>query len=220
MLRRLGTLIAAVLVTACGTSVRRATSSSSPALITQSGTASWYGPGFDGKETSSGERYDQNALTAAHRTLPLGTRVRVTNAANGRSVDVRINDRGPFVDDRIIDLSRAAARALDMIGPGTAQVLIEVLESPFPIDSMPTSLRFTVQVGSFTNRANADELRTRIEKSARDVSIMTAVVGGRTYYRVQVGVFDAHDAAEREARRLRDAGIDAIVTERPAAQDR
>jgi rare lipoprotein A len=110
------------------------------APVTQTGTASWYGPGFQGKLTASGDVYDQNLLTAAHRTLPLGTRVRVTNLSNGRSVEVRINDRGPFVGDRIIDLSRAAATRLDMNGPGTAEVRVEVLDAPVPIDSIPRAV--------------------------------------------------------------------------------
>src|SRR5215472_10241126 len=96
---------------------------------TQTGIASWYGPGFHGRRTSSGEIYNQFDLTAAHQTLPHGTRVRVTNLTNGRTVQVRINDRGPFVDDRIIDLSYAAARQIDMIGPGTAPVRMEVVGS-------------------------------------------------------------------------------------------
>ncbi len=95
---------------------------------TEEGIASWYGPGFDGKETANGERYDQDALTAAHPTLPFGTRVRVTLLATGRNVVVRINDRGPDFDPRIIDLSRAAGRALGLIRPGTGQVRLEVLE--------------------------------------------------------------------------------------------
>src|SRR5262245_46591175 len=86
------------------------------------GIASWYGPGFHGNRTANGEIYDQNELTAAHRTLPLGSRAMVTNLTNGRSVEVRINDRGPFVDGRVIDLSYAAARTLGMVGPGTAHV--------------------------------------------------------------------------------------------------
>ena len=94
---------------------------------TQTGIASWYGPGFHGRRTSSGEVYNQYDLTAAHQTLPHGTRVQVTNLTNGRSVLVRINDRGPFVDDRIIDLSYAAARQIDMIGPGTAMVQVEIV---------------------------------------------------------------------------------------------
>ncbi len=93
----------------------------------QVGVASWYGPGFHGNRTANGEIYDQYELTAAHPSLPLGTRVMVTNLENGRAVQVRINDRGPFVDGRVIDLSYGAARVLRMIGPGTTQVRIDVL---------------------------------------------------------------------------------------------
>jgi len=96
----------------------------------QTGVASWYGPGFHGKRTANGEIYDQYELTAAHPSLPLGTRAMVTNLTNGRAVEVRINDRGPFVDGRVIDLSYAAARSVGMIGPGTAPVRVEVLETP------------------------------------------------------------------------------------------
>ncbi len=92
-----------------------------------SGVASWYGPGFHGRKTASGERYNMNALTAAHKTLPFGTRVRVTNRNNGKSVVVKINDRGPYVGGRVIDLSRGAARSIGMIGTGTAKVTVEVL---------------------------------------------------------------------------------------------
>src|SRR5881398_3313290 len=95
----------------------------------QLGVASWYGPGFHGNRTANGEIYDQYELTAAHRTLPLGTRVMVTNLSNGRAVEVRINDRGPFVGGRAIDLSYAAACVLHVVGPGTARVRIEVLPS-------------------------------------------------------------------------------------------
>ena len=93
----------------------------------ETGVASWYGPGFHGKKTSNGERYDQNAMTAAHKLLPFGTRLQVTNLNNGRSIVVRINDRGPFVGSRIIDLSKEAARQLHMIGSGTARVKLVAL---------------------------------------------------------------------------------------------
>ena len=92
-----------------------------------SGVASWYGPGFHGRTTANGERYNMNDLTAAHKSLKFGTKVRVTNQNNGLSVVVRINDRGPYVGRRIIDLSKSAAQAIDMIGPGTAAVTVEVL---------------------------------------------------------------------------------------------
>ena len=114
---------ATAVVAACGRF------SSPPAVVNgvQTGVASWYGPGFHGNRTANGEIYDQYELTAAHPTLPLGTRAMVTNLANGRSVEVRINDRGPFVGGRAIDLSYAAARVLDVVRPGTARVRIDVL---------------------------------------------------------------------------------------------
>src|SRR5436305_13716032 len=130
----------------------------------QVGVASWYGPGFHGNRTANGEVYDQYELTAAHPSLPLGTRVMVTNLANGRSVDVRINDRGPFVDGRAIDLSYAAARVLRMVGPGTARVRIEVVASsprvaersatrvPPPPRDLP-AVRYLVQVASLSDSA-------------------------------------------------------------------
>src|SRR5262245_2243560 len=94
----------------------------------QEGVASWYGPGFHGKRTANGEIYDQYELTAAHQSLPLGTRVMVTSLTNGRGVEVRINDRGPFVGGRIVDLSYAAARVIGMVGPGTMPVRLEVID--------------------------------------------------------------------------------------------
>ena len=102
---------------------------SSEAKFPQTGEASWYGPKFHGKTTASGETFNQEALTAAHASLPLGSKVKVTNLSNGKSVDVEINDRGPFAENRIIDLSRAAAKALDMKEDGTAKVRLEPLSS-------------------------------------------------------------------------------------------
>ena len=99
-----------------------------PTLVVITGRASWYGEAHHGLVTASGERYDMNALTAAHRSLPLGTRIRVTNVANGRAVDVRINDRGPVIPGRIIDLSYGAARALGAVGDGVFRVRIAILE--------------------------------------------------------------------------------------------
>src|SRR2546428_2660399 len=107
----------------------------------QLGVASWYGPGFHGNRTANGEIYDQYELTAAHRTLPLGTRVMVTNLSNGRAVEVRINDRGPFVGGRAIDLSYAAARTIGMIGPGTVRVRVEVLGSATLVAAAPAATR-------------------------------------------------------------------------------
>lgn len=101
-----------------------------PAAWTETGMASWYGDPFHGRQTASGETYDMNDLTGAHRTLPFGTRLRVQNLDNGRSVTIRVNDRGPFAKERILDVSRKAAQDLGMIGPGTARVRITVLGGP------------------------------------------------------------------------------------------
>lgn len=125
-------LAAALLFSSCAPYQARRTSLNYRAA----GTASWYGPGFHGRKTSSGERYNQRALTAAHRSLPFGSAIRVTSVDNGKSVVVRINDRGPFVKGRIIDLSRAAAQKIGMVGSGTAEVKLASLGA----DSRPTDL--------------------------------------------------------------------------------
>lgn len=115
----------------------------------QVGLASWYGPGFHGKVTASGKAFDQHDHTAAHRTLPLGTRVRVTNLANGQSTEVTIIDRGPFAKSRVIDLSAAAAKDLGMTGKGTARVRIEVIEEAGSIEKIRSQLDDSLQFGLF-----------------------------------------------------------------------
>jgi rare lipoprotein A len=121
--------------------------------------ASWYGHPFHGRASASGEIYDMEQMTAAHRTLPFGTMVRVHNLDNEKSADVRIIDRGPFVDGRIIDLSHAAAQAIEMIGPGTARVRLEILTAP----AVVAPAHFGVQVGAFRNKENAERLRRAME---------------------------------------------------------
>jgi rare lipoprotein A len=125
----------------------------------ETGVASWYGHPFHGRASASGEIYDMEQMTAAHRTLPFGAMVRVHNLDNEKSADVRIIDRGPFVDGRIIDLSHAAARAIEMIGPGTAHVRLEILSSP----AVVAQAHFGVQVGAFRNKENAERLRRAME---------------------------------------------------------
>jgi len=197
----------------CGLFARRSPSPAPPATTagaTQTGVASWYGPGFHGQPTSSGEIYDQNELTGAHRTLPLGTRVEVTNLDNGRSVEVRINDRGPFVDGRIIDLSYAAARSLGMIGPGTVPVRLEVLNGSSP---HLESAAFTVQVGSFADPNNAHRLKATLEKRFDHVRIAPLDGNGQRYYRVRVGRFESRDDAVALARSVAPLGLPAIIVE-------
>jgi len=121
----------------------------------ETGLASWYGRPYHGRPAADGEIYDMEALVAAHRTLPFNTWVRVVNVSNSKSVDVRIIDRGPFVDGRVIDLSRAAARSIDLLGPGVGPVRLEVIRLP----ENPEPGVFAVQVGAFRVRDNADRLR-------------------------------------------------------------
>ncbi|MCZ6726147.1 MAG: septal ring lytic transglycosylase RlpA family protein [Acidobacteria bacterium] len=174
---------------------------------TQRGQASWYGPGFDGRKTASGERYDMNAMTAAHKELPFGTRVEVRNLDNGQRTWVRINDRGPFVRGRIIDLSRAAAEAIAMIGPGTARVELRArLDRPAP---GPAS--FTVQVGAFRARALALALAAELR---RDYEVEVQASSG--WHRVRVGGRRSKKAAQRLAAELRGRGEQAVVV--PASE--
>jgi len=182
--------------------------------VSQVGIASWYGPGFHGKSTASGDVYDQNELTAAHQTLPLGTRVMVTNMENGSSTEVTITDRGPFAKGRIIDLSYAAAQALDMTGPGTALVRIDVIDSPIPIQTVRASLDYTLQLGSFSQLENARQLRERVAKSFSDVTIAPLQSKDTTYYRVSVGTFASRADAEERARQLTQAGYSVIIMEK------
>ena len=126
---------------------------------TETGMASWYGHPYHGRRAANGEIYDMEKLTAAHRTLPFDTWLRVGNLDNSKTVEVRINDRGPFVEGRIIDLSHAAARAIDMLGPGIARVRLEVIRTPEYVSPAV----FAVQVGAFRDRANAERLRAEME---------------------------------------------------------
>lgn len=177
---------------------------------TQEGVASWYGPGFHGNKTSSGEVYDQFDLTAAHRTLPLGTRVAVTHLATGKTVEVRINDRGPFVDDRVIDLSYAAARQLGLVGPGTGRVRLQVLGGASA--DLPVA-RYAVQVGAFSDAGNAERLRRQLTGSFEEVYVSTLESGSSRYYRVRLGRYDQRDHALSQARRAAALGLPAVVVE-------
>jgi peptidoglycan lytic transglycosylase len=178
----------------------------------QTGIASWYGPGFHGRPASNGETYDQNALTAAHPTLPFGTRALVTNLSNGRSVEVRITDRGPFKKDRVIDLSRKAAQTLGMIGPGTAPVRINVVARP---PGGYSQVLHCVQVGAFHHRDRARALRDQLAVRYGDVYISTVTTRSDKVYRVRVGPFFERRYAIARATDLANFGYPAIVTEEP-----
>jgi rare lipoprotein A len=170
-----------------------------PPGYVEEGNASWYGVPFHGRRASNGEIYDMYKLTAAHRTLPFETMVRVTNLNNGKSTVVRITDRGPFVDNRIIDLSLAAAREVESVGPGVVPVRVEVL-SP-GVD--PTSGFFTVQVGAFRDRANAERLHDRLNASYSPIFIQEYDSPDGVFYRVRVGKISGEDAARQFGEQLR-----------------
>jgi rare lipoprotein A len=216
-LRYAGFWLALGSLAACAVAPARVRLPAAPApqsRATQTGIASWYGPGFHGEATASGIVYNQNDLTAAHQTLPLGTRVMVTNVNNGRSVEVLINDRGPFAKGRIIDLSHAAAQSLDMIVPGTAPVRIEVIEAPYNIQYIRASLDYTLQLGSFSQLENAQQLRDRLQQSHSEVTIVPLQSSNGTYYRVQLGIYTSRTAAEEQARQFARSGYAVIIMEK------
>ncbi|MBI4167104.1 MAG: septal ring lytic transglycosylase RlpA family protein [Acidobacteria bacterium] len=169
-----------------------------PVLQGQTGIASWYGHPYHGRRTASGEIYNMNDLTAAHRTLPFQTRVRVHNLENGRDVTVRVNDRGPFVEGRIIDLSFAAAQAIEMAS--TALVRLEVLGSAEPGGPRPAGY-FGVQIGSFQDRRNAEMLAKSVEKRFGPVMIQQVNQSNGIFYRLVVGreptKLDANELARK-----------------------
>lgn len=138
-------------------------------IYTETGWASWYGPSYNKRRAANGEVYDMNGMTAAHRTLPLNSIARVTNLKTGHSELLRITDRGPFVNDRIIDLSKTAAQKLDVYRPGTAKVKIEVLESPAPIDR---GGRWCVQIGPFKNPEDAAALKEKLAHRYRTAKVL------------------------------------------------
>ncbi len=187
----------------------------------QRGTASWYGRKFHGRRTSNGEIYDMYGISAAHKTLPFGTVVRVTNMRNGRQLDIRINDRGPFAKGRIIDLSFGAAQKLGVVGPGTAPVEIVALAAPTRKVAAPGSRQFepvdltrgnfTFQVGAFQDHANARRLAAKLRKLHTNVHIASFDRGDGLYHRVRVG--RAHRLKEAEAyeRTLMRQGYDVFI---------
>lgn len=181
----------------------------------EEGVASWYGEKFHGLKTSSGEIYDMHAMTAAHKTLPLGTYVRVHNLANDRTVDLLINDRGPFVKGRIIDLSYSAAKALDVVQAGTAPVRVVALGAPVAQPGQETRYvpldyyhgKFTFQVGAFSERANAERIVSKLAQTYENAHMSTFSDGNRTFYRVRVGLKTDLQEAEAYEQYLRENGF-------------
>jgi len=194
-------LLPAFLFYGCGTSpaTRYAPAAGYPVGYVERGVASWYGPGFHGRKTANGETYDMHQLTAAHRTLPLGSVVQVRSLTSGRTVTVRVNDRGPFVKNRILDLSQAGAQVLGMTGNGTDQVEIRVTA----YQGRPGAMGYLrVQVASFAEQANARNLAARLRSQYSDVRIEVVDLDVGRRYRVHVGRYTSEQQAESVANRL------------------
>jgi rare lipoprotein A len=187
------------------------------------GIASWYGTKFHGRATSSGEPYDMYAMTAAHKSLPLPTYVQVTNLRNGRTAIVKVNDRGPFHDNRLIDLSYAAATKLGILGEGTGLVEVRALDpgappgqapaTPAPVSpliqaSLPAAPGLFIQVGAFSNRHNADQLSRRLAGSlGEQVRIQQIDNRGQPLFRVQIGPLGGVEQVDRLSLNLAPLGI-------------
>lgn len=186
----------------------------------QTGVASWYGRDFHGKKTANGETYDMNAMTAAHKTLPLGSMVEVKRVDDGRVAVVRINDRGPFAHNRIIDLSMAGAKKLGVVDEGTTMVTLTALAEgkpgegdapPDPVKPLPDFNKgtFWVQVGAFAVKSNAEKVRDRLLFPREDVQLLPArMAGGETLIRVRVGPFSEMDIANKALKEAVTQGFD------------
>jgi rare lipoprotein A len=215
-----------LILSACGKKVRVAVPSGSSARADSStselvGLASYYAEPYHGRKTANGETFDTyEELTAAHRTLAFNTVVKVTNESNGRDVEVRINDRGPFIDGRVIDLSLKAAREIDMVRAGVVPVKLDIVKEGTPTPSStsrpagapaaPPPAVFTIQVGAFETQDAAEGLQRELEKRYRDVTVQT-VSTPRTFFRVRVGRASDLASAEKLSKQLREESFDPFV---------
>jgi rare lipoprotein A len=204
-------LAGAIVIAGCGkkktavavpaSAARTAPPSNAPAPpvgTAERGLASWYGHPYHGRAAADGEIYDMETLVAAHRTLPFQTRVQVRNLSNDKTVDVRIIDRGPFVGGRIIDLSHAAAKEIDLIGPGVAQVEVTIIGTP----AVPEPALFAVQIGAFRDKTNADRAERNM-MAAYGAAKAILRVGDPPVWRILAGRENSTDAAEALAKRIR-----------------
>ncbi len=175
------------------------------AVYRETGVASWYGRDFQGRTTASGEIFDLNGISAAHRTLPLGTVLSVTNLDNFKSIKVRINDRGPFVKGRVLELSFGAAKELGFTSQGTARVK---LSSPEPVRDTAV---YTVQAAAFAEEENAKTLKARLQRKYETVYIISHESNVGKFYRVRVGAYSSEEKAERIAGKLTLDGLEPVV---------
>ncbi len=181
-----------------------------PDNFLQEGTASWYGPGFDGRLTSSRERFDQTKLTAAHRTLPFGTVVEVINLDNERSVEVEINDRGPYAGNRIIDLSGAAAEEIDLIENGIAEVQLILVKAGGEIPEDLNIPTFTLQIGEYNLTSYANEFADSVGEGVR-IEQEFGTNPDRTIYMIYYGNYARIDSARSDLEKLKERGLNGFV---------
>lgn len=211
MRREAALLCSCALLALAGCSKHKHTARTPPAPSpgwSETGIASWYGNPYHGRPTSSGEIYDMEQMTGAHRTLPFGAIVRVTNLTNNKRVEVRINDRGPFASGRIVDLSRAAARSINMIGPGTARVRVELLSYA---GTPTTSATYTVQVERFFTEQEGGKLRKHLMKKYQSVDLVERPTTPGSYL-LRVGRTSTQDEAQAIADDIsRDVGTSYVV---------
>lgn len=175
----------------------------------ETGYASWYGRDFHGKKTANGEIYNMNALTAAHKTLPLPTYVKVTNLENGRTIVLRVNDRGPFVKGRIIDISRRGAQLLGFDKQGVTKVRVQAVDEHGRAPNLPKTQTASIakdthfiQVGAYTQRENAEIQARRLRGRGHEANVETASSNGRTLWRVRIGPFIEKLLAEEKLDRV------------------
>ena len=179
----------------------------------QTGIASWYGPGFHGKRTANGEVYNQHALTAAHRTFPLGTRAVVTNVDTGESVEVRINDRGPYKYGRVIDLSYAAARRIGLWAAGVAPVQVKMLNpnGTLPPEKIIVPSAYAVLLASSTDAEEISSLMSKVSRQQPDAYVSALSSGMLQYYQLRLGPFRSRHEATARAREFTKTGIQALI---------
>ena len=206
-----------LLVSACAPEVRKVEYRPTKNYV----IASWYGAKFHGRPTSSGERYDMYGFTAAHKTLVFGTKLKVTNPDNQKSVVVTVNDRGPFIHGRDLDLSYGAAKAIGHIEKGVGRVKIEFLGRDVryvkrvayqPSLAVPSPVPVTIQVGSFSDKERAKRLQQGLALQYKNVVIQHVKIAGEEFFRVRIGRFKNKDSAKKIADQLADEGYDVLVT--------
>jgi rare lipoprotein A len=223
-LRCLLPFLAIALVASCSARTKHVRAKPVRAKRMGHAVASWYGPKFHGRLTASGERYDMDAMTCAHKKLPFGSRLKLKSVENGKTVVVVVNDRGPFVRGRDIDLSRAAAKKLGIIGPGTGKVKVYYLGRdmrykkyiaggvlPKSSSAGKKSGIYTIQVAAFSERDNAEYLRKGLKLNHKKVYVMEKWVNGERFYRVRIGKFSTEDKARSYSEILSEEGYEANV---------